>query len=277
MKRNMTARDPHRFVNELDEAALESLIARLESRAQDAVFAKLFDKYASRLALSPSAKVLEVGCGTGSTLRALARREDFQGQAIGIDQCRAFIDAANEFARAENVGDRLSFQVGDAHHLDFPAASFDVVIAHTVISHVTEPTIVLSEMARVVRPGGTVVIFDGDYASLTYAFPDHNYGHQMDVALASATFNNPRIMRDLPRLFPEFGLRLTAAWGDAVVEIGKGSYFKSFAETYAPYVKGTGLFPAQAVDVWLNEQRQAMRNGTFFAACNYYTYLAQRI
>jgi len=272
----MAARDPHRFVNELDDAALARLIARLESRAQDEVFARLLDNYVVRLVLPPSARVLEVGCGTGAMLRFLARRDDFTGTGFGVDQCSQFIVAANRFAQAEHVSEQLVFQVGDAHCLEFPSATFDVVIAHTLISHVTEPAMVLSEMARVVRPGGTVVIFDGDYASLTYAFPDHGFGHQMDVALASATFNNPRIMRDLPRLLPEFGLKLTAAWGDAVAEIGHASYFKSFMETYAPYVKRAGLLPAQAVDVWLDEQLQAMENGTFFAACNYYTYLARR-
>jgi ubiquinone/menaquinone biosynthesis C-methylase UbiE len=274
---SMVARDPHRFVNDLDEAALERLIARLESRAQDAIFARLFDKYVARLALLPSAQVLEVGCGTGAMLRKLARRGDFTGKALGVDQSPHFIEAASKFSVAENVVDRLAFQVGDAHRLDFPAESFDVVIGHTLISHVTDPTIVLSEMARVVRPGGKVVIFDGDYASLTYAFPDHGFGHQMDTALAITTFNNPRIMRDLPRLLPELGLKLTAAWGDAVVEIGNASFFKSFAETYAPYVMRAGMLPAQAVEVWLKEQRNAMKNGTFFAACNYYTYLATRI
>jgi SAM-dependent methyltransferase len=273
----MAARDPHRFVNELDKSALERLIARLESRAQDAVFVNLFQKYVSRLALPPNVRVLEVGCGTGTALRMLARRDDFMGKAIGVDHSRHFIEAAIKFSQAENVSDKLAFQVGDAHSVGFPSAAFDVVIAHTVISHVTEPTTVLGEIARVVRPGGTVVIFDGDYASLTYAFPDHSFGHQMDVALATATFNNPRIMRDLPRLLPTLGLRLTEAWGDAVVEIGSASFFKSFAETYAPYVKRTGVLPAQAVDVWLREQREAMDNGTFFASCNYYTYLARRI
>ena len=270
----MVARDPHRFVNDLDDATLESLIARLEGRAQDAVFTKLFDKYLAELALPSLTKILEVGCGTGAMLRLLARRGDFTGEAFGVDQCRSFITAASKLAHMDSVGDRLSFQVGDAHSLDFPDASFDLVIAHTLISHVTEPALVLSEMARVVRPNGTVVIFDGDYASLTYAFADHSFGHQMDTALASATFNNPRIMRDLPRLLPKIGLRLAGAWGDAVVEIGNGSYFKSFAETYVPYVKRAGLLPAQRVEVWLNEQHQAMRDGTFFAACNYYTYFA---
>lgn len=272
----MAARDPHRFVNELDDAAVERLIARLESRAKDEVFARLFEKYASRLALPPSAKVLEVGCGTGATTRFLAQRGDFSGKVFGVDQSLPFIEAARQFAQDENVVERVDFRVGDAHSLDFPQATFDAVIAHTLISHVTDPSMVIREIARVVRPGGTVAIFDGDYASLTYAFPDHDFGHQMDVALVSATFNNPWVMRDLPRLLPELGLKMTVAWGDAVVEIGNGSYFKSFAETYVPYVIRASLLPAEAVEAWLTAQRQAMDNGTFFASCNYYTYLARR-
>jgi SAM-dependent methyltransferase len=238
----------------------------------------LFNKYVERLTLPPSAKILEVGCGTGVVLRSLARRKDFTGKAIGIDQCKSFIDTANKFAQGEEVSDRVSFQLGDAHELEFDDETFDVVIAHTMISHVTEPVRVLSEMARVTRKGGTVAIFDGDYASLTYAYPDHGFGQKMDAALVNTTFNNPRIMRDLPRLLPALGLELTDAWGEAVVEIGDGSYFKTFAETYAPYVKNVaGLFSAQAVDIWLNEQHQAMENGTFFASCTYYTYLARRM
>lgn len=271
----MVARDPHRFINELDGAAIERLIARLESRAKDAVFAKLFDKYAARLALPRCAQVLEIGCGTGSMTRFLARRSDFSGKAFGIDQSRPFIEAAIRFAQDEDVGDRVDFRVGDAHSLDFPSGTFDAVIAHTVISHVTEPTAVLREMARVVRSDGTVAVFDGDYASLTYAFPDHDVGRRMDSALASATFNNPMIMRDLPRLLPELGLRLTAAWGDVVAEIGNGSYFRSFAETYVPYVTAAGMVPAEEAEAWLVAQRQSMENGTFFASCNYYTYLVR--
>ena len=268
--------DPHRFVNELDLAIHDQLIARLESRAQNPIFANLFDKYAAQLALNPSAKILEVGCGTGVVLRALAKRYNFTGQAFGIDQCHTFIDAANSFAKAEEVNDRLTFQIGDVHSLQFPSETFDLVIAHTLLSHVTEPAKVLGEMARVVRKDGLIVIFDGDYTSLSYAFPDHSFGQKMDTALTNNTFNNPQIMRDLPRLLPRMGLKLSESWGDALVEIGTGNYFKTFAETYAPYLKSAGLMTAQAVDIWLNEQRKAMENGTFFAACNYYTFLIRR-
>ncbi len=271
----MSTRDPHRFSNELDHTAVEHIIARLESRAKDEIFASLFDKYVPQLALPPSAQVLEIGCGTGAMMRFLAHRVDFSGKAFGVDQSLPFIEAARQFAQEENVSNRVDFRVGDAHKLDFPSATFDAVIAHTLISHVTDPSEVIREMARVVRPGGTVAIFDGDYASLTYAFPDHEFGHEMDVALANATFNNPLIMRELPRLLPELGLEITTAWGEAVVEIGSGSYFKSFAETYAPAVTKAGLFSAEKVEAWLTAQLEFMENGTFFASCNYYTYLAR--
>src|SRR3569833_4791652 len=86
----MAARDTQRFVNELDEAALERLVARLESRARDGVFARLLDNYVARLALPPSAQVLEVGCGTGAVLRSIARRDDFSGKALGVVLCGFF-------------------------------------------------------------------------------------------------------------------------------------------------------------------------------------------
>lgn len=272
----MAARDPHRFVNELDDAALERIVARLENRAKDQVFARLFDKYAERLDLPPAAQVLEVGCGTGAMMRFLARRRDFSGTGLGVDQSPVLIDAAKKYARDEAVADRVDFRVGDAHSLDLPGDTFDAVIAHTLISHVTDPAEVIDEMARVVKPGGTVVIFDGDYSSLTYGCPDHDLGQRMDAALATATFNNPLIMRDLPRLLPELGLVIHEAWGDAVVEIGGGSFFRSFAETYAPAVINAGLVPADAVESWLKAQLQAMDEGRFFGACNYYTYMARR-
>lgn len=272
----MAARDPHRFVNELDEAALARLVDRLESRAKDAVFTRLFDKYAQALAFAPDTRTLEVGCGTGAMLRRLARREGFAGNALGIDHSPAFVAAAKRFGADEGLADRVDFRVGDAHRLDVADATFDIVIAHTLVSHVSDPAAVVREMARVARPGGRVVVFDGDYASMTYAHPDHELGARMDAALVTASFNNPRIMRELPRLLPTLGLALESGWGDAVTEIGQGSYFRSFIETYAPYIAKAGLFAPEAVDAWLAEQRDAMARGTFFAACNYYTFIATR-
>jgi ubiquinone/menaquinone biosynthesis C-methylase UbiE len=272
----MSADDPHRFSNRLDAATAQRLIDRLESRARDAVFNRLLEQYLTEMRLPENARVLEVGCGTGATSRAVARRAGFSGTVTGVDQSPAFIGAARRFAKDEGLEQSIEFHVGDAHDLDFEPGSFDVVIAHTLISHVTDPASVLRELARVTRKDGTVAIFDGDYASLTYSYPDHEFGRRMDQALVSVTFNNPLIMRDLVRLLPEAGLGLEKALANVVSEIGKGSYFKSFAETYVPLVVGSGLVEEDQVRTWQSAQNEAMQAGTFFAACNYYTFIARR-
>jgi len=269
----MSVRDPHRFSNELDDATTERLINRLESRAKDVVFTRLFDQYANQINFPESGRTLEIGCGTGAMIRSLVQKNNFAGEVVGVDQSAAFIEAAKEFATAEGSDEYIEFRVCDVHELDFEDDSFDVAIAHTLISHVTDPESVVKELARVIRKDGTLVIFDGDYASLTYALPDHELGRRMDHALATASFNNPLIMRDLIRMLPEVGLEVTSTLADVVSEIGSCSYFSSFAETYAPFVVSAGLMSEQEVDDWFDMVKQSVNDGTFFASCNYYTYI----
>ncbi|WP_394365055.1 class I SAM-dependent methyltransferase [Paraburkholderia kirstenboschensis] len=76
------------------------------------------------------------------------------------------MNRAKAFAAQEGRGERVEWLVGDAQSLNLTTASFDLVIAHTLVSHVPHPERVLQEATRVVRPGGTVIIFDGDYATL---------------------------------------------------------------------------------------------------------------
>jgi hypothetical protein len=59
-------------------------------------------------------------------------------------------------------------------------------------------------------------------------------------------------------------------------EVGTGRFFAGAAESYAPMIKNSGLVDGDTVDTWLHGQRHALEQRTFFAACNYYTYLALR-
>lgn len=272
----MNIRDPHRFSNELEHDVVQRIIARLESRAKDEVFTRLFDRYAQHIELDDSSRVLDLGCGTGVIARSLARKPNFSGRIVGVDQSEAFIEAARRFSADEQVGECVEFLVCDGHCLDLEDASFDVAIAHTLISHVSDPATVVQELARVVRPGGTVVIFDGDYSSLTYAVPDHEFGRRMDFALAHASFNNPHIMRDLVRMLPDYGFGVVTTLADVVSEIGTASYFASFADTYAPLVVSSGLMAQHELDHWLHLIERAKDDNTFFAACNYYAYILER-
>ncbi len=270
----MPPRDPHRFVNELDEPALARLIDRLESRGKDRVFTRLFDNYAARLDLAPGARVLDIGCGTGVVSRALARRSGGAARIAGVDRSPAFIAAARRFAEEESLAGAIEFRVCDAHDLPFGDAIFDAATAHTLLSHAADPARVLAEARRVLKPGGALIAFDGDYASLTYGFGDPEAGRRMDWALARAAFNDPVVIRGLPELLRAAGLELRETLADVVCEIGEASYFRSMAETYAPLIAPAGLAAAEDVEAWLAWQRGAMAEGRFFASCNYYAHCA---
>ena len=70
------------------------------------------------------------------------------------------------------MASRVEFRPGDSRKLDLADGAFDAVVAHTLLSHVDDPLAVLKEAARLVRPGGTIGIFDGDYASMTFGHAD---------------------------------------------------------------------------------------------------------
>lgn len=272
----MTTRDVHRISHELDETTIQNLITRMEGRGKDPTFTRLRDAYLERLPLASAKDVLDLGCGTGVVARAVARQVGFTGRVAGVDQSPVFIETARRLAAEEGLGDRVEFQVGDAHALGYAAESFDIVIAHTLISHVTDPVTVIKEAARVIRETGIIAIFDGDYASLTFACTDPELGKTMDEALRITVFTSPRVMSNLPRLLREVGLELAGTLPHAHAEIGTGSYFKSFSETYGPMVSRAGLLPEEQVDRWLADQSRAIEEGTFFAACNYYAIFAKR-
>jgi ubiquinone/menaquinone biosynthesis C-methylase UbiE len=271
---HLQARDAMQFIDEQDAATLERFIERLELRAKDPTFAAYRDAYLKLMDLPRAGAVLDLGCGTGVVTRAIAARDGFAGTVTGIDQSREFIAAAKQLAAGDGVGDRVEFVVDDAHQLGFPAASFDAAVAHTLVSHVRDPLAVLAEAARLVRPGGAVAIFDGDYASLTFGCSDPRLGLAMEPALQSLIMSSPRVMRELPRLLPKAGLRLFAAQAHVYAEAGSSSFLLNLAETYAPLAASTGLVPAADVDAWLADQRRSSQDGTFFAACNYYAYVA---
>jgi ubiquinone biosynthesis O-methyltransferase len=98
-------------------------------------------------------KVLDVGCGDGELAVELWRRG---AAVVGIDASTAMIDAAN--GRAKKWSADIRFQVAVAEHLPFLVEQFDIVTAITILCFVGDAAPVFREIARVLRPGGRIVI-----------------------------------------------------------------------------------------------------------------------
>ncbi len=116
---------------------------------------------------------------------------------MGIDHSTALVERARQQTADGGLSENVEFLTGDAHDLPYSDAEFDVVTLHTLISHVEHPGMVLAEARRVLRPGGTTAIFDGDYASLTFAHPDPVTAVTVEERLKQIMVANPRVMRDL--------------------------------------------------------------------------------
>ena len=112
--------------------------------------------------------VLEIGCGAGHLTMQLADR----GLRVdAIDASAAMVDTTSARADAHGVRDRVSVKVADVHQLPYDSGHFDLVVAVGVIPWLHSPAAAVAEMARVLRPGGQLVL-TADNAARLVSFTD---------------------------------------------------------------------------------------------------------
>ncbi|WP_036555159.1 class I SAM-dependent methyltransferase [Nocardioides insulae] len=111
-------------------------------------------------------RLLDVGCGPGTITLDLAEAVA-PGQVVGIEPVETPLSASR--AAASERGDAITqFEVADVMDLPYDDDSFDVVHAHQVLQHLTDPVGALREMRRVCRPGGWIAARDADYAAMSW-------------------------------------------------------------------------------------------------------------
>ena len=129
---------------------------------EGAIYRKRLDvvlRWIDELAIPTGQKVLEIGCGAGRCTVALAQR----GYLIhAMDSVEGMLNFTQEHAIEAGVSSSVTTSLGDAHNLPFPDGSFGLVLAIGVIPYLQFPQKGLSEMARVLRPGGFVLVTAGN-------------------------------------------------------------------------------------------------------------------
>jgi phosphatidylethanolamine/phosphatidyl-N-methylethanolamine N-methyltransferase len=141
---------------DLDLVTLQKAYARW-APVYDLVFGALFNR-GHRAAIAAAdqvgGRILEVGVGTGISLPGYSS----QNRIIGIDLSEAMLRKAQQRVASLSLSNVEKLEVMDAEHLSFPDASFDVVVATHVISTVPNPEAALDECARMLRPGGEMIL-----------------------------------------------------------------------------------------------------------------------
>jgi ubiquinone/menaquinone biosynthesis C-methylase UbiE len=116
--------------------------------------------------LAAGQRLLDVGCGPGTLTVDLARQVK-PGPVVGVDTSREVVEEARSHAAAEGVAN-VEFVTADFRHAGLAAGSFDVVHAHQVLQHLSDPVGALSAMAALARPGGLVAVRDSDYGAFCW-------------------------------------------------------------------------------------------------------------
>jgi SAM-dependent methyltransferase len=120
--------------------------------------------------LSPGLRLLDVGCGPGTITLDLAGRVA-PGGAVGVDREPGVVAEARRLLESRPIAG-VEFRTADAYALGFDDESFDVVHAHQLLQHLSDPVAALLEMRRVLRPGGVLAVRDGDYGGFVWAPSD---------------------------------------------------------------------------------------------------------
>jgi phosphatidylethanolamine/phosphatidyl-N-methylethanolamine N-methyltransferase len=141
---------------DFDNANVERAYARW-APIYDLVFGAVFDR-GRRAAIVAAerigGRILEVGVGTGISLPEYARTN----RLVGVDLSEPMLRKAVERVAAQRLSNVEALAVMDAEHLALPDKSFDVVVAQYVITAVPHPEATLDEFARVIKPGGEIVL-----------------------------------------------------------------------------------------------------------------------
>ena len=146
------------MTSDIDKQAVTKVYARW-APIYDLVFGAVFER-GRRAAIAASehvgGRILEVGVGTGISLPYYSGN----CRIVGIDLSEKMLRKARRRVSERRMKNVESLAIMDAERLDFPDASFDVVVAQYVVNTVPHPEVALEEFARVLKPGGEIVLLN---------------------------------------------------------------------------------------------------------------------
>jgi ubiquinone/menaquinone biosynthesis C-methylase UbiE len=246
-----------------DAKAYADYLDRFAAASQE-----MIDAGIELLRLRQGATVLDVGCGQGAVIPALAARVVPNGRVVGIDLSRDLVAEARR--RFCGGGLPVEVRVGDAQALDFAAASFDAARADRVLLFVSDPRAAVLELARVTRPGGRVVVTESDLGATVVDSSDVETTREV-LASVAGTFPSAWIGRQLRALFIEAGLADVDVRCFSVMSTNLAEWSRrlGIAEVMSHSV-ASGRIRAERAEAWLSDLRDRDAAGRFLACSTFF-------
>ena len=247
--------------------------ARIESlyRIGDAVRRRRIVR--ETLGAAPGERILDVGCGPGFYCAELAE-EVGSGSVVGVDSSPAMLELA---ARRCAGQEAVELRPGEAVSLPIDDASVDAAVCVQVLEYVADPTVALAEIHRALRPGGRVVVWDVDWATVSL--------HAEDAVLTERVLRawdqhltHPSLPRTLAPRMRSVGfeqVRMQAHPFTTCV-LDPETYGAAMLPFIAAFVVGRDEITGDEAQRWVSEQQQLGARGEFYFASTQLCFTASR-
>lgn len=250
----------------------ERLAQVLETRGAESRQRAMRREFLESIPITGQAEVLEVGCGTGVLCRTLSAWPGVRS-VVGLDPASSLIAKAVELASDLT---NVEFITGDGRDLPFEDGSFDLVMFDSTLCHVPEPEMAVGEAGRVLRPGGILAAFDGDYATTTVSLGPHDPLQACVDAMMANSVNDRYLVRRLPSLVRAAGLTIDSVQGYSYVESGTAAYMLTVVERGVDLLTAGHRISTATADQLKAEARHRIDSGTFYGHIAYGAVIATK-
>jgi arsenite methyltransferase len=253
-----------------DAAMLEQL--EVLYRARDVLRRRRLVRDA--LALAPGERLLDLGCGPGFYVAEVLDDLGPEGSAVGVDSSPQMVAAA---AQRSAGRDNVAFLQGDATALPVEDASFDAALSVQVLEYVADVPAALREIARALRVGGRVVLWDVDWSTVSIHSSDPARTERVMRAW-DGHLTHPSLPRTLGAQLRSAGFEDVRAEGHTFTstEVVPDAYGASIVPLIARYVAGRDDVPDGEAEAWEADLRALGERGEFFFACIQFCFAATR-
>lgn len=231
---------------------------------------RLRDWAMAALAPQPGETAVDVGSGTGAEIRRLAAAVGEAGRAIGVEPHAGLRAVAIE----RSAGTGATFVDAEATDLPFGDATVDVIRCERVFQHLTDPAGAVREFARVLRPGGRVVVIDSDWGSAVQTPGDPDVVRRLSD-FRDGQSPNPQAGRHLPGQYVAAGLAVDPDIAATAVIPPAGALLVLVQKMLVEAVAAGVVTQAEA-DTLLADLRAAQDTGSVFMAVTMFAVLGRR-
>lgn len=264
--------DVYATMNEQPTEVQERIVEAMRLRAEEPEMQVMLERYLSSVDVPQGARALEIGCGAGAATRKLAVLPGVS-EVTAIDPSEIFLVSAR---KAMSDLPNVKFYQGDARSLAFDEGTFDLVLSHTVLCHVPDVEKAVREAFRVLVPGGQLVVFDGDYATMNVAVNDFDPLQCCVDALIRNYVHDPWFMRHLPKLAERCGFTVRKSDGHGYVKLSDPQYLTTAVSRGADQLVSQGTIGPELAAALKSELNRRVKEGQFYGVIVFGSLIAQK-